>query len=169
VDSERDVRFGRRSLICLLKRKQFEPSSVLLSFFCRAVESSELLGGVGAVPFKRYLDSNLPPGISIVADIENIFYHLMLKRGTDLTDFLKMTLSIRLDEIPTVMRTCGFFPTEQEVITGNLGIYDTPTTWQGKGSILILGLKLFLGGSDFGRSGFPSDSKVRAKADRDDI
>jgi hypothetical protein len=61
------------------------------------------------------LDAGLPPDKSIVEDIENIFYHVMLKRSATQKGMLSMSLTIPISEIPTVMRTCGFFPSEFEV------------------------------------------------------
>ena len=74
-----------------------------------------LSGGSGVIPFKQMLDAGLPPDRSLVEDVENVFYHIMLKRAKNQETMLNMSLTVGLADIPTIMRTCGFFPSEFEV------------------------------------------------------
>lgn len=68
------------------------------------------------MPFKRYLEAGRQSDTSICEDIENAFYHLMMKRAENQKDLLTMPLKIPVTEIPTVFRTFGYFPSELDVI-----------------------------------------------------
>lgn len=81
-----------------------------------ALETSLLSGGSGITPFLKMLDFGLPPGQSLALDVENIFYHLLIRRAKDQQDMLNMKVEIPIVDIPLVLRTCGTFLTEQEVI-----------------------------------------------------
>lgn len=83
----------------------------------RSVEATVIMGGSGVAPFLQNVRRNWgEAGQDIIKDIELIIFYLNLKRIEIQSDVFSITPTIRIAEIPTVCRTCGFYPSEYEVL-----------------------------------------------------
>ncbi|XP_055017963.1 cilia- and flagella-associated protein 251 [Boleophthalmus pectinirostris] len=79
-----------------------------------ALEAAAALGGSGMEPFYNMLDGGRHG--TFYKEMEELFFFLQLRlQGTDSEQRRKVSTTIPLNQVSTMMRAIGFFPTEQEI------------------------------------------------------
>uniref|UniRef100_A0A803YMV6 Cilia- and flagella-associated protein 251 n=1 Tax=Meleagris gallopavo TaxID=9103 RepID=A0A803YMV6_MELGA len=79
-----------------------------------ALEAAASLGGEDLVPFYRLLDGGQDG--EFFRELEDYFYYVQLRsHGIDMLESRQVSMYIPLEEIPSVMRAMGFYPSEEEI------------------------------------------------------
>uniref|UniRef100_A0A669PGH9 Cilia- and flagella-associated protein 251 n=1 Tax=Phasianus colchicus TaxID=9054 RepID=A0A669PGH9_PHACC len=79
-----------------------------------ALEAAASLGGEDLVPFYRLLEGGQDG--EFFRELEDYFYYVQLRsRGIDMLESRQVSTYIPLEEIPSVMRAIGFYPSEEEI------------------------------------------------------
>ena len=79
-----------------------------------AIEASSKLGGEDLMPFYDLMQGGREG--ELFKELEDYFYYAMIRsQGVNTMKQRHVTVAIPIDEIPFVMRSLGFYPTEQEV------------------------------------------------------
>lgn len=79
-----------------------------------ALEAGALLGGEGLVPFYNLLEGGRDG--ELFAEMEDYFYYAQLRhQGIDSMETRQVLTKVPLEEVPSIVRALGFFPSEQEI------------------------------------------------------
>ncbi|XP_042721751.1 cilia- and flagella-associated protein 251 [Lagopus leucura] len=79
-----------------------------------ALEAAASLGGEDLVPFYRLLEGGQDG--EFFRELEDYFYYVQLRsHGIDMLESRQVSTYIPLEEIPSVMRAMGFYPSEEEI------------------------------------------------------
>ncbi|XP_021268976.1 cilia- and flagella-associated protein 251 isoform X2 [Numida meleagris] len=79
-----------------------------------ALEAAASLGGEDLVPFYRLLEGGQDG--EFFRELEDYFYYVQLRsHGIDTLETRQVSVHIPLEEIPSVMRAMGFYPSEEEI------------------------------------------------------
>lgn len=74
----------------------------------------EALGGSGLEPFYGLIEGGKDG--EMFAELENYFYYAQLQtQGMVTTEERKVSNKVQLDQVPSLMRALGFYPSEQQV------------------------------------------------------
>jgi len=97
----KNYRFYIQPLICCFLRHS-------------ALKALEALGGDDLIPFYGLIDGGREG--EMFAELENYFYFAQLRsQGLETTEEREVSTSVKLDQVPFILRALGFYPTEQEV------------------------------------------------------
>ena len=78
------------------------------------LEISSKLGGEGLLPFYAMLEGGRDG--PFFAELEDYFYYAQIKsQGPKTMETREVSTKVLLDQVPSIMRAIGFYPTEQEV------------------------------------------------------
>ncbi|NWV62836.1 CF251 protein, partial [Malurus elegans] len=79
-----------------------------------ALDAAAFLGGEDLIPFYSLLDGGREG--EFFRELENYFYYVQLcRQGIDTMENRQVSTHIPLEEIPSVMRAIGFYPSEEEI------------------------------------------------------
>eukprot|EP00076_Gallus_gallus_P045911 XP_025011449.1 cilia- and flagella-associated protein 251 [Gallus gallus] len=79
-----------------------------------ALEAAASLGGEDLVPFYRLLEGGQDG--EFFRELEDYFYYVQLhSHGIDMLETRQVSTYIPLEEIPSLMRAMGFYPSEEEI------------------------------------------------------
>ncbi|NWY38020.1 CF251 protein, partial [Sylvia atricapilla] len=79
-----------------------------------ALDAAAFLGGEDLIPFYRLLDGGREG--KFFRELEDYFYYVQLcRQGIDTLEKRQVSTHIPLEEIPSVMRAIGFYPSEEEI------------------------------------------------------
>ncbi|NXL28126.1 CF251 protein, partial [Glaucidium brasilianum] len=79
-----------------------------------ALDAAASLGGEGLIPFYNLLDGGREG--EFFRELEDYFYYAQLRsHGIDTLETRQVSTHIPLEEIPSVMRAMGFYPSEEKV------------------------------------------------------
>uniref|UniRef100_A0A8C3BSS4 Cilia and flagella associated protein 251 n=1 Tax=Cairina moschata TaxID=8855 RepID=A0A8C3BSS4_CAIMO len=87
---------------------------LLFSARASALEAAASLGGEDLVPFYSLLEGGREG--EFFRELEDYFYYVQLRsQGIDALETRQVSTHIPLEEIPSVMRAMGFYPSEEEI------------------------------------------------------
>ncbi|NWZ64354.1 CF251 protein, partial [Acrocephalus arundinaceus] len=79
-----------------------------------ALDAAAFLGGEDLIPFYNLLDGGKEG--KFFRELEDYFYYVQLcRQGIDTLEERQVSTHIPLEEIPSVMRAIGFYPSEEEI------------------------------------------------------
>ncbi|NXR68105.1 CF251 protein, partial [Rhadina sibilatrix] len=79
-----------------------------------ALDAAAFLGGEDLIPFYNLLDGGREG--KFFRELEDYFYYVQLcRQGIDTLEKRQVSTHIPLEEIPSVMRAIGFYPSEEEI------------------------------------------------------
>ncbi|NWI73295.1 CF251 protein, partial [Dryoscopus gambensis] len=79
-----------------------------------ALDAAAFLGGEDLIPFYNLLDGGREG--KFFRELEDYFYYVQLcKQGIDTMENRQVSTHIPLEEIPSVMRAIGYYPSEEEI------------------------------------------------------
>ncbi|XP_063272439.1 cilia- and flagella-associated protein 251 [Prinia subflava] len=80
----------------------------------QGLDAAAFLGGEDLIPFYKLLDGGREG--KFFRELEDYFYYIQLcRQGIDTLEKRQVSTHIPLEEIPSVMRAIGFYPSEKEV------------------------------------------------------
>ncbi|NXK94470.1 CF251 protein, partial [Formicarius rufipectus] len=79
-----------------------------------ALDAAAFLGGEGMIPFYNLLDGGREG--EFFRELEDYFYYAQLKsQGVETLENRQVSTHIPLEQIPSIMRAIGFYPSEEEI------------------------------------------------------
>ncbi|NWW18104.1 CF251 protein, partial [Falcunculus frontatus] len=79
-----------------------------------ALDAAAFLGGEDLIPFYNLLDGGREG--KLFRELEDYFYYVQLcRQGIDTMENRQVSTHIPLEEIPSIMRAIGFYPSEEEI------------------------------------------------------